>query len=352
MEHLHKYLQSHGDSELLNCSSIEVSLKVDGTPLQLEVIGNTGKKVKFHTRGNDMTKPGPDLSSLDMFMNPAFYKQVNYLRGIIEDGDASPVLQYVGLLNFEIIVDNDHHIIHYKSPNGNMFLLNGTTKAGKAIGPVGLKLISMKLGVANIPCKSLCRADKGREIFKELIDLSKETSLDDKTWRDRLSKIVGRDLVEEEMEGIVIRVSGGPKDGTMLKIDSPKFVNTFNERKNTKMSEEDESEIKSILDLAISLIDKKALDKWSNDPLENMIVNFNKTIASNQASLEKFANKCKSSSKSRKNAIKDALPAKYKSNGEDWVVGLQNFIWLFRKQRKGILKDANEIAKIIASGNQ
>lgn len=352
MEHLYKYLQNHNESDLLNCSSIEVSLKVDGTPLQMEVVDKSGEKVRFNTRGNDMTKPGPELTSLDLFMNPAFYNQVNYLRDIIRETDTRSVLQYVGLLNFEIIVDNDHHIIHYKSPSGNMFLLNGTTRAGKAIGPVGMKLISMKLGVANIPCKSLCKSDKGRETFKELIDLSKETSLDDNTWRDRLSKIVGRDLVEEEMEGIVIRISGGPKDGTMLKIDSPKFVNTFNERKDTKMSEEDEKEIKSILDLAISLIDKTVLDKYSNNPLENMISNFNKSIASSQISLKKFVDKCKNSSKSRKNAVKDAIPEKYKNNGDDWIIGLQNFIWLFRKQRKGLLKNANEIAAIIASGKQ
>ena len=348
MEHLYKYLQSHKEEDLLDCNSIEVSLKVDGTPLQMEITDNTGKNVKFHSRGSDMTKPGPELTSLDLFMNPAFFNQVNTLRKAIEEEDASSVIQYANLLNFEIIIDNDHHIIHYKSPLGNMYLLNGTTKNDKPIGPVGLRLISSKLGVTNIPC----RIFNGSDTMKKLVDFSKETSLDDNTWRNRLEGIIGKGLVDEEMEGIVIMISGGKKDGSMLKIDSPKFVNTFNERKDTKMSEDDEKEIKSILDLAISLIDEKALDKWSNDPLENMILNFNKTIASSQESLKKFVDKCQGSSKSRKNAVKDAIPDKYKTNGDDWVLGLQNFIWLFRKQRKGLLKNANEIAKIIASGKQ
>ena len=348
MEHLYKYLQSHDEKELLGCDSVRVSLKVDGTPLQMEVVDDTGRNVKFHSRGNDMTKPGPELTSLDLFMNPAFYNQVKMLEASVENGEVNMFLQYIELLNFEIIINNDHHIIHYESPSGNMYLLNGTTKRGRYISDTGLKAVADKLGVANVPYKNF----NGTDTLKKLIDFSKESSLDDKTWRNKLESIVGKDLVDEEMEGIVIKISGGKKDEAMFKIDSPKFVNTFNERKNTKMSEEDESEIKSILDLAISLIDKNNLDKWSNDPLENMIINFNKTIASNQVSLKKFTDKCKSSSKSRKNALKDAIPDKYKSNGDDWIIGLQNFIWLFRKQRKGLLKDANEIAKIIASGQQ
>ena len=354
MEHLHKYLENKSREDFLakagKANSIEVSLKIDGTPLQMYVEDILNNEVSFHSKGSSMLKAGPSLTSLDLFMNPAFYDQVQVLR---ERSKNNNLLSYVHLLDFEIVVPNDHHIIQYANkPRGNMFLLAGTTTNDKFIDKSILCKIAKTLGVETVPTKTIKAG-----ILKSLCDFAikhkdyKDESDAEASYVNAMQNSLGKDFIpNSSIEGIVITLHGNELDGLQLKVDSPKFVREMASRKKSKLSKEEEDDIKSILDTAMNLIDKTKLSKWSNDPLENMIINFNKSLADDQDKLREFSSKCESSDKTRKNAKSEAIPEKYRdrASDKDWVIGLQNFVWLFRKQRKGILKDANGYAKAIA----
>lgn len=361
MEHLYKHLENKSREDYLRfiakagkANSIEVSLKIDGTPLQMSVDDILDNKFSFHSKGSSLQKKGPLITSLDLFMNPAFYEQVQSLKEVSKN---NKILSYVHLLDFEIVVPNEHHIIQYdNNPEGHMYLLAATSTNDKFIDSEVLKAIAKSLKVDIVPSKTIS-FDKE---FKKLCnfafsyqDYKDDMKIDDGKYIEFMQEFLGKDFISGDcIEGIVITFHGGDLDGQQFKIDSPKFVGEMSKRKETKMSYEEENEIKSILDLALQIVDKSQLSKWSNDPLENMIINFDKSLGNDPTKLKQFADKCNASDKSRKNANPKAIPERYKdkASNQDWVIGLQNFIWLFRKQRKGLLKNANEYAKIIASG--
>ena len=345
MDHYYEYALKHSTHEFDDCKSVIVSLKVDGTPLQMETDGDS---VKFHSRGSSMTKPGPDITSVDLFMNPAFYPQVEFLKKAAE-GQAEMYLQYVHLFNFEVIVENKHHIIQYdQKPSGNMFLLSATTKNDSLMTQKMLPQIAKSLGVESIPFVELENRDG---LMEKIWQFSKNTRFyDNSGYIEDLDKKLGcKTLCREHMEGIVLKINGGRHDGMMLKIDSPEFKNEFSQRKDKKMTDRESSNISSVLECAKKHIDMSKLSKWSNDPLENLIVNFEKTIASDPSALQDFVNACKKAKPNLLPPTAAAIPQQYQSKSSDqaWLTGLHHFVWLFRKERKGLLSGATPIVKKI-----
>ena len=347
MEHLYKYIQGKSHQflkDIGNCK-ISVSLKVDGTPLQ--VVFDESHKPEFHSKGSSMSKPGPKLTSVDLMMNPAFWNQVEYLKHKLNSSNG--ILDHTSIVNLEIIVENTHHLVQYSyKPNGNMYFLNAYSSNSGIIDQKFYNEMAKALGVETVPSVSC-----NNGVMKRLCDFAmqqgdyKATKLDDESWSKQINKIIGSNLIKGNAEGVVITIEDGCQlNGTQIKIDSPGFMSEFADRKSTKMTPEEEKEISSVMDSALTLMKPKENDikKYSNDPLENLILNFNATIASDKKSLESFASVCNSTDKARHNAVIEAVPEKYKklANDPDWFTGLQNFVWLFRKQRKGLLKDTTD----------
>ena len=355
MDHLDKYFNNKNDQEIgefiSDIVSLTVSEKIDGTPLQMVTEGSP-EKVSFHSKSSDMKKPGPLLTSIDLFMNPAFWDQVEMLKSQASNYANKMFLKYLKVLNFEIVVENKHHIVQYDNkPEGSMFLLNAVTTEGGFVKQELLESIGKALGVEAIFSSQVKSA-----ALRDLIEFSRKNpkSYSDDGFKAGLSKIVGNKItsLHRDIEGIVIRINGGKHDGLMLKIDSKMFKETMEDRKNTKLTSGQEAGISEILKSAKMNIEKDKLNKWSNDPLENMIINYEKSLACDKNRLTSFIEKCKSSEMAMNKANPSAIPEKYKGKAgdPDWILGLENFIWLFRKHRKGVLKDANEYVDIIASG--
>ena len=346
MEHLYKYLQGKDHkfiSDLGKCQ-VSVSLKVDGTPLQ--VVFDEDHRPEFHSKGSSMSKPGPKLTSVDLMMNPAFWNQVEYLKPKLKN--AGGVLEHTSIVNLEIIVENTHHLVQYSyKPKGNMYFLNAYSTNSGIIDKRFYSEMAKVLGVETVPSVS-CNAG----VMKKLCEFAmsqgdyKKTKLDDESWGKQINKIIGSNLVKGAAEGIVITIEDGCQmKGTQLKIDSPGFMTEFAERKSSKMTPEEEKEITSVMDVALKQMKPREseIKKYSNDPLENLILNYNATIACDTQTMKPFIDACNSTDKSRNNAVIEAVPEKYKklADNPDWFTGLQNFVWLFRKKRKGLLKDTS-----------
>lgn len=356
MEHFYNYLQKKGKDNLikdLSNTSLKISEKIDGTPLQ---VVNEDEKFSFHSKGKDMNTPGPLLTSLDLVMNPAFYKQCEYLKKAISKCVSE--MQIIKILNIEIVVDNTHHIVQYgDKPENNMYILSGSTIYGHSLSQKALEGLSKRLNVSVAPYVYFDKCPIESIIdFVESYGDPKSPNYNDIKFKNKLNDILykgdGKNFINQEnIEGVVLEFG----TGLTLKIDSPYFLNTFKDNKEKKMSDDEENEINNLLNKALSLIDKKKLSKKSNDQLENLILNFNATIASSRESLLDFMKACNATKKSRNIGIIDAIPKKYHDQlnlmkddvRKIWFISFINFAWLFRKKRKGLLSGANEIVDLI-----
>lgn len=345
MEHFYNYLQK---KKTIDCQGpVKITEKIDGTPLQ--IVNNDGK-FEFHSKGQTMDKPGPLITSLDLYMNPAFYERCKYLKNVLSANSAA--MSMCKIINLEIVVENKHHIVQYDSmPKNNMYVLSGTSLNDRQLSQNALTGIAKTLGLEVLPCVIL----EGRELINQLVDFvkgygdPKNPKYDDIKFKNKLGQILskgkGEDFITKtsNVEGIVLEFNDVKP--LYLKIDSPYFLNTFKENKDKTLGDKDENSILELVKAAKNLINIDSVKKYSNDPLENLILNFNKTIGSDRKSLLVFAQHCHNCTKSKKDAIVNAIPDKYKPKkfSDDWYLGFQNFAWLFRKNRSGLLKDVNEI---------
>ena len=352
MDHMYDYLLKKGDkaSAFLENAEVTITLKVDGTPMQMSV---DGERCKFYKKGTDPKKPGKELTPMDLYTNVAFAKPKAYLESVVQslEGKNLP-----SLMNFEIIRENEHHLVQYKRyPKENLCLLSAFNNDNKLSQDEIVKL-SQRLGVDTVPVIFIGKLGKKAMMLKKyVIDNCNPNSpvVDKVSFKDHIFKIIGVpvntdhflfDTHNGAIEGFVFDFKNEDGSFVTLKVDDPYFCNTLRDNKKKEMPIQDKQSILNLVKLITREINKGELCKMSDDLLTNLIENFDHQFGSNRDVLKRIAMAARNSGKVNLACDVSAIPEKWRSKmrDKDYADALRTFTWLFMKKRTGMLSDVND----------
>lgn len=347
MEHFYKYITSKKfDLDKMSKSTVTVTLKVDGTPFQIVFQNDT---FSFRKRSKDEKTEGEEITRMDAFTNPAYFPIMKQIAPILKN-DISK-FNGVHILNTEILVDNEYHVIQYnQKPKGNLCVLNGQTINNKSISSKMIQTYANVLGVESVPV-----------IFSGVLDNRLKTIVDfvkkycdphnpketGKKFKDEIQNLLGvsidsvlMDTRDGNVEGFVFDFE---MDGshTLLKIDDPSFVNHGIEARNQGMSDEDANKMETVLKEIYDFFSKNKFPfkKVEISDFEGILNNFE--IARNQDStlaqfLYEKGKSCILSDMLFSNEV-GMLPKKFQKYKDDekFLYALRIFVWLFGKKQSG-----------------
>lgn len=361
MKHFFDYINSSKfDLDKLSRTNVLVTLKIDGTALQLCFDSD---KATFHKRSNDVSEKGPQISRIDAFNNPAYYDTMKYLNPIIKDNVGK--FNGIKILNSEIIIDSNPHLIQYnQKPKGNLCLLGGISSNGKSIDPKMIDEYATILGVESVP---VFFKGKLGDKMNQILDYVKNycdphNPIVRENFKNDIISILGNnsdslmlDTKNGYIEGFVFDFSDGDSH-TLLKIDDPSFVIDFKKMKDKEMSDSEKSKMDEVLNDIFNYFQSKGLvfKKQSNDIFENLLKNFDIFCSKDSSFIDYLYNEGKSCKMGEfliySNDV-SILPKRYanKKNDDKFFFSLRVFTWIFGKKRKGenfpILQKLGELVR-------
>jgi hypothetical protein len=341
MDHLFDRIASDEEEirNLMQTAQCRITLKLDGTPMQL--VRENGK-TRFCKKGE--SGPGKSLSRLDIFLNPAYYEPLSVLH---KNGKkAADILEYVHIVNFEVLVPNTHHVIHYNTyPKGHMCLLNIETTSNGRGNMEFCRELARRLGADTVPVIfEGVIGDKTDEII-ELVkahcdphnpvdsDTPFTATFTDKFGQEGPSSIPLLDTESGEAEGFVLTFLT-KEGGKSYKIDTPYFIENFRKSKEERVDPSTARDIAAVVDAFISAVRDNGytFTPMHGDQFENLIMNFRATFGGNRSLIDALAVQC-----SRKGILQDCsaqmAPSEYRGD-RNMLTVFRTFCWLFSKKRK------------------
>lgn len=354
MQHFFDYISNH-DTDSLSDIPVTVTLKVDGTHLQM-VFDESGK-YKFYKRpSNDIhpASPKQELSDTDVFLIPSYYKPCMFLKNI----DFNKIPQPVSILNFEILVPDDFMKIKYMEyPENGLCLLNAVDKDGNYVRQDIVRSLASSLGIISVPVifEGKLNDKSVKNIFEWVRKYdSKESGF--KNCKDFARQIIGffgkkatdtsSPLLRTEdglsVEGFVFCFSYPDGKNLTLKIDDPLFTKDkihSSAKENKKGNQDKLVSLERIFDDTIKE-NGFVFNKNGNSLLERLCNNFMDTLGNNMQLCRYIASKCRrygfKDDKCTLELIKGYNDGKIYDeavNDSSFRLALRNFVWLFMKER-------------------
>lgn len=349
MQHFFDFINSSKFNEQeLSDSNVVVSLKVDGTSLQI-VFDNDN--ITFHKRGKDDITPGPKLTQIDAFTNHEYFTAMKSIFPDLKQNKEK--FQGVKMLCTEILSEGTQHFVHYSElPPKGICLLTATSVNDKTIKDSLIEKYAQMLGVVSVP---IIFNGQLKEKFHSLKDYiikhcDYHNPNDSGNFKSDILNILGVNENElnsslfktekNEIEGFVFNFSLSDGSHTMLKVDSPAFMKYIAE---TNKNEKDDN-LESIAKKIISRVKKMKFDKFSNNHFENLLKNFEMCLKTDKGFID-FMFGCSEEARPTLDGLLDAtskelsiLPAKFQrlfQQNEKSFLAFRMFIWAFGKKKTG-----------------
>ena len=354
MQHFFDYISNH-DTDSLTDIPVTVTLKVDGTHLQM-VLDEFGKFRFYKRPSNDIHQASPkqELSDIDVFLIPNYYKPCTFLENI----DFSKIPQSVRIMNFEILIPDDFMKIKYMEyPENGLCLLNAVNKSGNYIRHDVVRSLASSLGVVPVPVIFTGKLNDRsvKDIFEWVRKYdSRESGFKScKDFTRRVIDFFGKKAVDTSSpllrtedglsaEGFVFCFSYPDGKNLSLKLDDPLFTKDkirSSAKESGKGHQNNLVSLERIFDEAIRENGFR-FNKNGNSLLERLCNNFMDTLGDNMQLCRYIASKC------CKYGFKDdectlELIKGYDGrriydeavNDSSFRLVLRNFVWLFMKER-------------------
>lgn len=360
MEHFYKRVTSDDfDQQKFAEASVNVTLKVDGTPMQIFF---EGSEFKFCKRPKDEKSQGEQITRMEAFTNPAFYPIMKSLTPFLKDNIDR--FNGVKIINTEILVDNTHHFVQYKTkPKGNLCVLNGFTTNDKAINTKMLKAYADILNVEAVPVIFSGvlgeKMNKLVEYVKKYCDPHNPSSSGN-SLKDDIFQILGAssdsplfDTQDGNVEGFVFDFNFG-EEHKLYKVDDPTFVQHGIDGRAEGMSDEDRNKMNA----AIRNIYKRMrngqihFNKTASDDFEGILRNFAQMCSDDTGIVSYIYDQGQSCILSDMLYSKDAsmLPKNFRKfqNDTKTLYALRIFVWIFSKVDKTNNPNIKEFSKIMS----